>query len=83
MEAFGGGGISNEPVVIFCVKLYIPASALGFDYLSLEVCVPVTFGMASSKELPNLALFAFVKSGLFVQRICILCDFIFFFSFFP
>lgn len=36
------------------------------------------FGSGSSKELPNLASFAFIKSGLFVLRICILCDFYFF-----
>lgn len=59
------------------MKLYIPASALGFDYLSLEVCVPVMFGSASSKGLPNLASFTFIKSGLFVLRICILYAFFF------
>lgn len=59
----------------FGVKLYIPASALGFDYLSLEVCIPVMFGSASSKGLPNLASFTFIKSGLFVLRICILYAF--------
>jgi len=36
------------------------------------------FGSGSSKELPDLASFAVVKSGLFVLRICILWDFIFF-----
>lgn len=43
------------------MKLHIPALVLGSDYLSLEVCVPVMFGWGSSKELPNLALFASIK----------------------
>lgn len=77
MKVLAGGGISNEPMGCFGVKLYMLAPALGLDYLSLEACVPVMFGSASSKELPNLASFASIKSGLFVLRICILYDFFF------
>lgn len=73
-ESLGWGWHFQWASCRFGVKLYMLAPALGLDYLSLEVCVPVMFGSASSKELPNLASFASIKSGLFVLRICIFCD---------
>lgn len=60
------------------MKLHIPASALGFDYLPLEVCVPVIFGWGSSKEPPNLASFASIKVACLFREFAFHVMFFFF-----
>lgn len=60
------------------MKLHILASALGTDYLSLEVCVPVMFGWGSSKELPDLALFDSIKVACLFREFAFHVMFFFF-----